>query len=170
MNNNPILINALRFLGLLMLQVLVLNEIELHGFVNPYIYPLFILLLPFETPHWLQLLLAFAIGLLIDIYANTIGFHAAASVAMAYIRPFLMQMFRPSGGYDNKEHPVMVVMGLNWTLFYITSAILLHHIILFSIEAGSFSNITGTLSKIGLGAIVSVFVMMLYQFILVPKQ
>jgi len=170
MNNNPILVNALRFLGLLMLQVLVLNEIELHGFINPYIYPLFILLLPFETPHWLQLLLAFFMGLMVDIYANTIGFHAAASVAMAYIRPFLMQMFRPSGGYDNKEHPVMYTMGVNWTVFYVTSAVLLHHVILFSIEAWSIVNIPTTLTKIVIGVILSVFIMMLYQFILVPKQ
>ncbi len=168
--NNSIIANALRFLVLLLVQVLILNEIELHGFIHPYIYPLFILLLPFETPRWVQLLLGFIMGLLIDVYANTIGFHAAATVWLAFIRTTVQEVNKPSGGYEPEQRPLMFDMGVKWTLFYVGVSVLLHHFVLFSIEAGSFANVLSTLSKIFVSSLVSIFLMMLYQFIFVPKQ
>jgi len=168
--NNAIVVNIVRFLGLLLLQILVLNEIELHGFIHPYIYPLFILLLPFETPRWAQLLSAFMLGLMVDIYANTIGFHAAASVWLAFIRTSIMQFNSPPGGYAPEQKPVLTIMGFNWSVIYIVAGVFLHHIVLFAIEAGSFTNILSTLGKIGASTIISSFLMMLYQFLFKPKM
>ncbi len=168
--NNVIFVNATRFLVLLLIQILVLNEIELHNFVYPFIYPLIILLLPFETPRWLEMVLAFFLGLLIDIYANTIGFHAAASVWLAFIRRGIMQLNAPAGGYEPEQKPVMAIMGFNWSIIYIGLGVLLHHLVLFFIEASSFEYVLSTLAKIGVSTLVSVFLMMLYQFITVPKQ
>ncbi|MCU0363051.1 MAG: rod shape-determining protein MreD, partial [Bacteroidales bacterium] len=50
------------FLLLILAQVLVFNNIQFSGFINPYVYVLFILLLPLAVPGWLLLLLAFITG------------------------------------------------------------------------------------------------------------
>jgi hypothetical protein len=56
---NIILKNIIRFVVLVLIQVAILNNIQVSGFVNPYMYILFILLLPFEIPNWLLLVLSF---------------------------------------------------------------------------------------------------------------
>ena len=82
--------NAGRFFFLVFFQVLILNNIQLGGYINPYFYIYFILLLPFETPRWLLLILSFLLGLTIDVFVNTPGVNAAACVLMAFARPFVI--------------------------------------------------------------------------------
>ena len=65
---NQILKNTLRFVILVFIQVAILNNIQISGFINPYVYVLFILLLPFETPNWVLLVLSFFLGLSVDIF------------------------------------------------------------------------------------------------------
>lgn len=166
---NIYLANALRLLFLVFVQLLILNELEVHGFIRPFIYPLFILLLPVKTPTWLLMLIAFAIGLLVDIYANTLGFHAAASVFMAYCRPFILRLNTPRDGYDNIEGPVLPVMGIAWSVLFLAMSVLLHHLLLFFIEAGSFATFVQTITKVLLNTLFSVLLMLLYQFVTKPK-
>ena len=70
---NEIPKNLIRFVVLVLIQVMILNNIQVSGFINPYMYVLFILLLPFETPNWLLLLLSFFLGLSVDVAAITKG-------------------------------------------------------------------------------------------------
>ena len=75
---NNILKHSVRFVFLVLLQVLILNNIQLNGFINPYLYILFIIMLPFEIPVWLLMLLAFVMGISIDMFLNTMGIHVCA--------------------------------------------------------------------------------------------
>ena len=85
--NNPLVKNIIRFIVLILVQVLVLNNMNLGGYLNPYIYVLFLLLLPANINRSLLLIIAFITGLTIDYFANTLGLHAAASVFLAFLRP-----------------------------------------------------------------------------------
>src|SRR5690606_30576224 len=86
--------NFFRFCIVVLIQVLILNKITLRWWSQPigfpvfipYIYPLFILLLPFETPVWLLLILGFTMGITMDMFMNTAGMHACATVLLAYLR------------------------------------------------------------------------------------
>ena len=60
--NKLVLKNVLRFVFLIGIQVLVLNNVLFMNYINPYIYILFILLLPFDTARWLLLVLSFALA------------------------------------------------------------------------------------------------------------
>jgi len=82
--------NIGRFVFLILFQVLILNNIQFSGYINPYFYIYFILLLPFETPRWLLLLSAFLLGLSLDAFTNTFGLNASACVLMAFARPFVI--------------------------------------------------------------------------------
>ena len=163
--NSIVLVNIARFIGLLLFQVLILNQIELHGFISPYIYPLFILLLPFETPRWLQMVLAFIAGLLVDMFANTPGLHASATVFMAYLRQPIIQLNKPPGDYQAGDRPNIKSMGFKWFIFYITVAIVLHHIFYFFIEIYSLQYFFYTLIKIILSTATSILLIILYQYL-----
>ncbi len=130
-----ILINIIRFLVLIPLQVFVLDNINLGGYVNPYLYILFILLLPFETPGWLLLFSSFAMGISIDIFSGTHGIHAAASLIIAYLRPFISRSITSSREFESGMQPSIRDMGLRWFLTYSGLLILIHHFALFLIEA-----------------------------------
>ncbi|MFH1005857.1 MAG: rod shape-determining protein MreD [Bacteroidota bacterium] len=110
--------NIIRFFFLVLFQVLILNNIGLLGYVNPFLYVLFILMLPFTTPNWLILVLAFVLGISIDMFSDTGGIHAAASVMMAYMRPFILKLISPRDGYDMSLHPTFQYFGFSWFLSY----------------------------------------------------
>src|SRR6478609_515542 len=95
--------NAFRFILLVLIQVLLLNKIFLIWWTAPggippyvpYIYPLFILLLPFATPVWFLLIAGFAMGVTVDMFMDTGGMHAAACVLMAFLRTIVLESLLP---------------------------------------------------------------------------
>src|ERR1035438_10242339 len=93
---NKVVRNIIRFLVLILVQVIVLNNIQLNGFINPYIYILFIML-PFETPGWLLLVLSLVTGLTVDMFSNTLGMHAAACVFLGFCRPRIISFISQIG-------------------------------------------------------------------------
>ena len=96
-----ILQNLFRFIFLILVQVWVLNHVQWNGYINPYIYVLFVLLLPLETPSWLVMVLAFVSGATMDMFSNTGGIHAAASVFTAFARPGESVLLSPGyASYD----------------------------------------------------------------------
>ncbi|MFO7938329.1 MAG: rod shape-determining protein MreD [Bacteroidales bacterium] len=135
------------FLFLLLVQVLVLNNIQLSGYLNPYIYILFILVLPFETPAWLILILGFMLGVSVDAFTHTPGMHASATTLMAFIRPGLLKVMAPRDGYENETTPSITHYGFAWFAKYVAILIVVHHIALFMVEAGRIEGIGQTLLK-----------------------
>jgi rod shape-determining protein MreD len=83
---NSILRLGLIFILLILFQVLLFNNIQFSGYVNPYVYIMFILLLPVEIPSWLLLLLSFATGLIMDFFSGSPGMHTSATVFAGFIR------------------------------------------------------------------------------------
>src|SRR5436190_19071296 len=92
--------NVIKFLFLVLLQVILLNHVQWSGYINPYIYILFIMLLPVETPNWLVLMLGLLIGIVIDMFSNTSGLHAASTVLMAFARPGVLRLISPRDDYE----------------------------------------------------------------------
>ena len=132
--NNDLLNNIFRFIFLVALQVLLLDHIQFGGFINPYLYIFFILLLPFETPKAILLLLAFLLGFTIDIFSNTYGLHAAASVFMAFWRPSILKSISARQEYEPGMRPVLSDQGFMWVFFYSLILISIHHCFLFFFE------------------------------------
>ena len=132
--------NILRFITLVIFQVLVLNHINFLGHINPYIYILFILLFPLKNNRIIFLLLSFLLGLIIDMFLDSGGVHAAASVTIAYIRPLVLK-FSFGAAYD---HQTMKFNNVEFgsKLTYITILTIIHHFILFSLEIFNFYEIT----------------------------
>jgi len=155
---------GIMFIGLVLIQVLILNHIQFSGFVNPYIYILFVLLLPFSSPKYAVLLLAFLMGITIDIFSNSLGIHTFATVFAAYFRGFVIQAIS-SREEDRTDYPGLMQNKWRWFLSYITIMVVIHHFVLFYIEVFTFANFFGTLARVFFSSLFSIFAIVLSQFI-----
>src|ERR1700744_4217526 len=168
---NIYLKNFFRFSIILLLQILVLNKITLRWWIEPagfpiftpFVYPLFILLLPFETPVWALLVLGFTLGLTIDTFMNTAGIHAFATVLIAYLRTNVLNALLSKNLHEYpNQSPSIKNMGWVPFLVYSSFLILLHHLAFFSIELWSFSNIGYLMLKVLASATTSMFFIIVY--------
>ncbi len=161
--------NILRFIFLILLQALVLNNIQFSGFVNPFIYILFILLLPFETPNWLLIFLGFGLGFSVDLFSHTPGMHASATVFIAFLRPYVLNIIAPRDGYEPGTFPRIFYYGLTWFLKYTLILVLAHHFFLFFIEVFKFEDFIGTTKRILFSSVFSILLITFSQYFIYRK-
>ena len=143
--NNVVSTNIVRFVLLVLAQILVLNHINFLGYINPYAYILFIILFPVKNSRTLFIFLAFLLGLTVDLFSDSGGIHAAACVTIAYIRPVVLKF---SFGMIY-EHQTIKFSNVEFgsKLTYIALLTGIHHLVLFSLEVFNFSKIILTLQK-----------------------
>ncbi|HLP20786.1 MAG TPA: hypothetical protein VK174_10815 [Chitinophagales bacterium] len=166
---NQIPVNAFRLLLLLLAQILIFSNINFSSFVNPYVFPLFVLLLPFETPRWLLMLIGFGAGLLLDIFMGSIGMHAAACLLVAYLRPFLINIITPKGT-EFEISPNVYAQGVTWFIVYLGITMLLYLGFYFLVEAATFLNFFLLLVKILVSTLVSIIFMLIFLFLFSSKK
>ncbi|MDT8401985.1 MAG: hypothetical protein RQ743_09840 [Bacteroidales bacterium] len=157
------------FILLIAIQVLLLNNIQFSGFVNPYIYILFILLLPFETPSWLLLILSFATGLVMDICSATPGLHTSATVFAGFIRPWVLNFMAPHEGYEQGDLPGIRTYGFRWFLTYVLIIVALHHFFLFYIEVFKFEYFFRTLLRVLISTGFTLIFIVIVQSIIIRR-
>jgi rod shape-determining protein MreD len=166
---NQIPINLLRFFLLLFAQILIFSHINFSSFINPYVFPLFILLLPFETPRWLLMLIGFFAGLALDIFLNSTGMHAAAGLLIGYLRPFLISIITPKGT-EFEISPNIYSQGLTWFIIYLGVATSIYLAFYFLIEEATFRNFFLLLLKTVLSVIMSVCFMLIFLFLFSSRK
>ena len=167
--NNDLAKNILRFIGLAIVQVVIMNRIHFLGFINPYIYVLFILLLPFETPKWQLLLSSFSLGLVIDAFSNSYGIHAGAATFMAFCRPSVLSTLTSRKEYEPGIHPGIRDLGFNWFLSYAAILIFAHHAFLFYMETFRFTEFFSTLFRTVLNSLVTLLLVFITQYLFYRK-
>lgn len=169
--NNIIYKNIFRFILLFFLQIYVFNNIELLGYLNPYIYVLFILLLPLETPRFLLLIAAFVMGFSIDYFSNSMGINIAACVFIAYLRPGLIKLI----SQKSESNPGMKIgirdFGFRWFFIYTIVLVSLHHLLLFYLEVFRFNEFFDTLERSLFSALFTIILIIISQYLLFsPKK
>ncbi|RLD29344.1 MAG: rod shape-determining protein MreD [Bacteroidetes bacterium] len=166
--NNIVSVNITRFIVLVLIQVLVLNNINFLGYINPYIYILFIILFPIKNNRLLFIFLGFLLGLAVDLFLDSGGVHAAACVSIAYARPVILK-FAFGMSY---EHQTMrfgsTEFGQRFTYFSIIT--LIHHLILFSLEIFNTSKIILILKKSLFSSIFTILLCLLITILFSKKN
>ncbi|MDP6909205.1 MAG: rod shape-determining protein MreD, partial [Flavobacteriales bacterium] len=137
------------------------NNINLGGYINPFLYIYLILVLPVSVGRVTLLLTGFALGLVVDIFSDTGGIHAAATTLVAFYRPLLLKAQSPREGYELHTTPHISVFGLGWFLPYAAFLIFLHHSVLFYLEAFRFSEFFHTLLKVFLSSFFTLILVLL---------
>jgi len=152
---NQITKYGLYFIGLVLFQVLILNNVQFSGFINPYVYVLFLLMLPFETPGWLMLLLAFFLGFSIDVFPQgisgpgpSLGIHSTACLVIGFMRPQVLRWINPRDDYEAGTLPTASDYGLAWYFIYCLIMVGIHHFIIFFLEAFSLQYFFSTILRI----------------------
>lgn len=158
------------FIVLVVFQLLVLNNIQFSGYINPYLYIYLILILPFETPFIALVTVAFFLGFAIDIGNNTLGINAAATVFAASLRPFIINIFSPRTGYNTETYPRASYYGINWFVKYASLLVFMHHLFLFFVESFSFNNFFHTLLKVILSFIFTIILIIITELFFYKKQ
>jgi rod shape-determining protein MreD len=161
---NSLLRFGIIFIILVLLQVLIFNNIQFSGYVNPYVYIMFILLLPVEIPSWLLLILSFVTGMIIDFYSGSPGMHSTATVFAGFVRPFILRSNSPRDGYEPGAQPSMLTYGFRWFLLYAMAVILVHHTVLFYIEVFRFTDFFRTLLRVLLSSLFTLVFVLVFEF------
>lgn len=167
---NKLFVNAVRFVALILLQIMVLNHIRIGGYVNPYVYPLFVLLLPFTFPGWLLLIVGFLLGFTMDLMMSTPGLHTAATVWMAFMRAPIIRLASGRPLPENADEPSVSQLGGYWFLTYSISLITLHHLALFLLESFSTDQIGSSLYRTLLSVPVSEMLILLLVYLFRPTK
>lgn len=143
--NNSVTLNIVRFIVLVLVQVLILNHINFFGYINPYIYILFIALYPIKNDRLLLITLAFFLGLSVDLFSDSGGMHAGASVLIAYIRPVVLKF--SFGAIYEHQTIKFGTTDFGQRLTYLTILIFIHHLVLFTLEIFNSSKVLLILKK-----------------------
>ena len=162
--------NIVLLIILIPIQVFLLDHINFGGSVNPYLYVLFILLLPFETPGWLLLMLAFLLGIIIDLFSGTVGMHTAATVLMAFFRPFVIRHISAHREFESGMKITIFETGFKWFFLYTFLLVLVHHIALFYIEVFRFSGFFQTLVRAMYSAIFTTLLVIIFQYLFASRK
>jgi len=169
MNSRLLLINIIRWFLLLFIQIFLLRNLSFYDLATPFVYVLFLLLLPFGIPNLLLYLIAFGTGLTLDAFYDTMGVHTAACVALAFVRISFISVSVNREGFDEPE-PSLGNMGFKWFSIYAILCIFVHHIVLFLLEAFKLTEITYTLLRAGLSAIFTLSSVLLIAFIFFNRR
>jgi len=167
--NNIIIKNIVRFLLLVAFQVLLLNKMNFLGFIIPFVYVLFIILLPLRTNKLLLLFLAFIIGFTIDFFGSTPGLHSSATVLLAFFRPGVLKLFFGNIEFVQDEEPNISKLGFFGFFRYALLLVVIHHFALFMLETLSFSKLLMVLKTTLLSSIATMLLIYIYVFLFTKR-
>jgi hypothetical protein len=163
--------NILRLVFLVLLQALVVNRLQLlDGMMFPMVYLFGLLMLPFNTPKWMLMIVAFLVGLTMDGFSDTPGFHASAALLMTFVQPLVQKILAPREGYEFGQKPTIQSMGLVWYVLFAGILVLIHHLWYFYLEVFRFDNFFHTLGKAALSGIGTLVLLVLGQFLIYTQK
>ena len=166
--NSALLGNIARFILLLVAQVLIFNRIDLFGFINPFPYVLFIILYPVNGNKSGLLAASFLLGLLMDMFWNSGGVHAAACLVLAYYRPAI---FKFSFGLSYEYQTVRLNDVVTPERFsFLLIAIVLHHFVLFVLEVFKVIFLWDILVRTVLSTIFTIITCIIILYIIKPSK
>jgi len=161
MSNQSVIKSTLFVLLYLALQVLFVRNLVFYDVAFCFIYLVAILWLPGEMDSLWVILVSFFIGIVVDMFYNTAGVHAAACTLIGFLRKGILKYFFPSKGVENDFSVTLRDLGYQRYFVYITVVVFIHHVALFLVEAGGFQLFLKTIFKIVLSTIFTVLVIYL---------
>ena len=149
--NSALITHAISAVVIILLQGLVFQRIYIGGesfnFLALLLYPVIIVLLPVKTSRIALVLIGFLIGIIVDLFYGSLGVHASAAVFIAFLRPYILLLLEPRGGYPVATVPSPSHYGLNWFLRYLALMLVFFLLFYFSMEVFTFSYLGQILVK-----------------------
>lgn len=149
------------FVGLVLLQVLLFNNIQIAGVINPFLYIYLIIALPIHINRMSLIFIGFALGLVVDVFSNTWGIHAMATTMIAFLRPYILGLVSTQEEMD-RVMPRFRTMGINY-LKYVVLMVFIHHLMLFALEAFSFAYFWIVLMKSVVSTLITIVLVLMFE-------
>ncbi len=166
--NSAFLYNLARFILLLAAQILIFNNINFLGYINPFPYILFIILYPVNGNKFGLLAASFLLGLLMDLFLNSGGVHATSCLVLAFLRPSL---FKFSFGLSYEYQTVRLNDALTPERFsFLLLAVVLHHIILFILEIFTFNFFLNIIIRTLISTVFTLVISILIIYLIKPNK
>jgi len=159
-----ILKHVLRWVLLILFQIIVFNRIGFYSLFNPFVYVFFILMLPLSTPRSLLMLLAFFTGLTVDIFSNTGGLHALATTLIAFIRPYWIKIAISRSNYDDLSNIKLRDVEFGQFIAYSSLLILVHHFSLYLFESLAWGDLLFIIGKSFTNTFISLVAIIAFRY------
>ncbi|MEY4963500.1 MAG: hypothetical protein RLZZ323_819 [Bacteroidota bacterium] len=166
--NSSLFFNIFRFFILLTIQVIVFNNINLFGFISPFPYVLFIILYPVNGNKSGLLVTSFLLGLILDMFSNSGGIHTTACLTLAYFRPAIFK-FAFGVSYEYQTIKLNDVLTPERFSFILVS-VLIHHLVLFILEAFEFNLFWDILLRTLLSSILTIIISIVIIYLIKPNK
>ncbi|WP_273274090.1 rod shape-determining protein MreD [Maribacter polysiphoniae] len=166
--NRGIPINIIRFILLVLVQVLVFNRLNFFGFINPMVYIMFLYWYPIKENRAVFIGLSFLLGLSVDFLSDTMAIHAAATTTIAYLRPAIMR-FVFGINYEFQSFKLSNTTKAQQFTF-LALLILVHHSVYFSMEIFSIANLLLIVKKVLSNGLASLILCLLFSTLFSVKK
>ena len=146
----------------MVLQVLLFNQLQLWGACHPYIYILCLLMLPITLPHSVDMIIGAAVGLMMDIFCNSLGVHTAACILLMYVRPYLIGALVNDKDRLNEQISLRAI-GMEAMLKYVVILVVLHHLTVFLLAAWSWAHLGFVLLETLVSGVITILLVLGYN-------
>lgn len=165
--------NIIWFLGLIFFQIFILDAIHIglySTYFTPLIFSFFILKQRIETSMFQLLIYAFFMGLLIDIFRNTIGLNTSILLLLAFLRSRFLYLISSKDDFESGVELNLFTIGIGRYVMFFGLSIFFYHIMFFLVEQFSFQNFSILIFRSFINTITALFVLAFLQFFIIPKK
>lgn len=166
--NSTLLVNILRFIMLLAVQIIIFNNMNFLGYISPFPYLLFIILYPVNANKSVLFIASFLLGLTMDMFSNSGGIHATACLVLAFLRPYIFKFaFGLSYEYQTiKLNDVITPERFSFILL----SVVIHHFTLFLLEAFQFNFFLDILLRTLLSTVFTIIICIIIIYLIKPNK
>ena len=166
--NSAVIMSFVRFFLLLTAQIVIFNNIDLFGYINPCPYILFIILFPVNGNKQLLIVTSFLLGITMDLFSNSGGVHATASLILAYLRP---SIFKFSFGLSYEYQTIKINDSLTPERFsFLLLSVVIHQFTLFILEVFQISSLWDILIRTIIGTLFTLLICIVLIYIFKPSK
>ena len=168
--NNLIIKNIFRFIVLIFFQISILNNVYLGGYANPFIYILFILMLPTNMNKIAMLLVSFAAGLSVDIFSCSLGFHSFAATLVAFARITFADRILTKDKSEEIDTPSVKTIAFSTYIIFVMILTFIYCFAYYSIEAFCIFDIFNVFIRSILSTCISSAFMIACEFLFISQK
>ncbi len=162
-----IAIGFFSFVLSILLQILIFNQISLLGYGCIFFHLIFVLISPLRFKTIPLMLMAFAMGLTVDVFSNSYGIHAFSLTLVSAIRGGIINLFFSK---EDTEHPPNLFVGLSADYYkYAISMIFIYSLSVFALEAFDVRFVLNILQKTLVSTIATTIFVLFVQSVVFKK-
>ena len=153
-----------RYIVIMILQVLLFDQLQLWGACHPYVYLLCLLMFPITLPQSVNMVIGALVGIVMDVFCNSMGIHMAACVLVMFVRPYVLGMIVNDKDRLNEQISLRSI-GMEAILRYVVIMVIIHHLMVFTLAAWSWAHIGFVLLETLVSSLVTILIIIGYNIL-----